>query len=308
MFVRACLALILLSFGTTSASAIDDQVSTYIAGTTGAKDIAFDLSGNMYVTGQGGGQGLVYKIGPGGAPLTTFATGLLDPWGLTFDDTGKLYVADRGNPSVANSGVIYSVTPGGVKTVFKSSLQSPTFLAFGPGGDLYFSNWGGLKVQKITPGGVVSEYGSGLTVPGEEIGGICFDNIGNLYVGAGTKLKLVAPGGAPVTTIASGLGSMVGLDRRGDGTIFFARYSFKDIVKVTPAGATETFITAGTCVNPDATPVLRADARSNVTGTARLHDGRLFYSDSACNRIRVVDFASPATKDTWGRVKAIYRR
>lgn len=47
-----------------------ENVTTYATGVTGAKDLAWDANGALFVSGQGAGVGAVYKVGPGGTPVT----------------------------------------------------------------------------------------------------------------------------------------------------------------------------------------------------------------------------------------------
>src|SRR5262249_33652650 len=63
-------------------------VSTFRSGLDGPEGLAFDVSGNLYVTSF---LGHIYKFTPGGM-RTTFASGLNDPMGLALDSAGNLYV------------------------------------------------------------------------------------------------------------------------------------------------------------------------------------------------------------------------
>src|SRR5436190_10394098 len=76
-------------------STAEPLVGTYATGVPVASDIAWDNSGNLYASGTTGN---VYKIGPGGSPVTVFATGMGIPWGLAFGATGELFVTDRTSP------------------------------------------------------------------------------------------------------------------------------------------------------------------------------------------------------------------
>ncbi len=65
---------------------------------------------------------------------STFATGLTNPRGLTFDSSGNLYVAEIGVPA---PGDILKFTPGGTESTFASGIgtlnnRGPEWLAIGP--------------------------------------------------------------------------------------------------------------------------------------------------------------------------------
>jgi hypothetical protein len=49
---------------------------------------------------------------------------LSEPWGLAFNSTGDLFVADLGSANV------YEFTPSGAKSTFASGLHEPAGLAF----------------------------------------------------------------------------------------------------------------------------------------------------------------------------------
>src|SRR5215471_17034544 len=58
----------------------------------------------------------IYEFTPNGTE-TTFASGLIGPGALTFDEGGNLFVAD--------SGTIDRFTPQGVRSTFASGLDDP---------------------------------------------------------------------------------------------------------------------------------------------------------------------------------------
>jgi hypothetical protein len=99
--------------------------------------------------------------------------------GLTFDNLGNLYVADRD----ANS--IFKFDPAGHGTIFASPLSSPQGVAFDGNGYVYVAEPAGLK--KIDPAGTVTvAFPSPTPYPSAELGnsleGIAFDYNGALFV------------------------------------------------------------------------------------------------------------------------------
>jgi len=75
------------------------------------------------------GNDVILEFTPNGTE-STFATGLFNPRGLTFDAFGNLFVAES---NAAPDGDILEFAPGGgAPTVFASGIDLPEFLAFGP--------------------------------------------------------------------------------------------------------------------------------------------------------------------------------
>ena len=117
-------------------------VSTFASGLSNPAGIAFDGSGNLYVSEQIN-SGTIRKISSTGV-VTTFATGLTYPYGLAFDTSGNLYVAER-----YNTRAIIRITPGGVKTTYITLANNPQYLTFTSSGNLYVSN--DYLISKIVP-------------------------------------------------------------------------------------------------------------------------------------------------------------
>jgi hypothetical protein len=286
------------------ANATVDEVTTYATIAGGALyGLAFDGADNLYVAGGLAGVGKIWKVGPGGAPVTEFATGMTDPRGLAFDAAGNLFVADY------NGGRIWKVTPAGVKSVFVATITSPAFLEFGPGGNLFVAEWGALKVQVVTPAGVVSNYATGVGGLGEEVGGMVYDAAsGDLYVGTGPNIKRIGAGGSPISPFATGLIGVFDLARDPLGTFYASRYSHRDVFAITPAGAEGPY--AGVHLAGGCTDGPRLSAKFIYTAGVTVHNGTLFIADQSCHTVRSIDLAgfnSPAAPSSWGRLKARYR-
>lgn len=132
------------------------------------KDIygmTFDATGDLYVTECGGYH--VRKITPEGV-VTTVAGGTTygfrddqgtnalfnNPYGITVDATGNLYVADTGNYCIRK------ITPDGIVSTFAGAttsgyrdgtsplFSSPRALAFDSSGNLYISDSARIRVRK----------------------------------------------------------------------------------------------------------------------------------------------------------------
>ena len=123
-------------------------VSTFAVTGLGPSGLAFDKSGNLYVSEFGGN--VIDKLSPSGV-LTTFATGFNEPLGLAFDESGNLYVADYGN------NLIRKINTSGVVTTFASIIY-PKALVFDASGNLYVATSYVDEFRKISPSGVVTIF------------------------------------------------------------------------------------------------------------------------------------------------------
>ena len=191
-------------------------VSPFVSsGLSGPEGLAFDTSGNLYVSNYNGNT--ISEVTPGGTVSTFVSSGLDQPEGLAFDTSGNLYVANDGNDTISK------VTPGGAVSTFVNATQGlsgPFGLAFDSSGNLYVVNSGNDTISEVTPGGTVSPFvSSGLSGPE----GLAFDASGNLYVAnwGGNTVSKVTPGGV-VTTLVSGLSQPSGLAFDSSGALYIA--------------------------------------------------------------------------------------
>jgi N-acetylneuraminic acid mutarotase len=128
-----------LVHGDNAGDATDMFVDDVFVTKVGPAGLAFDKSGNLFVSTEGHpGLDTILKFTPAGTG-STFATGLSNPRGLAFDSAGNLFVAEV--PS-ATTGDILKFTPAGAQSVFASALGRPAgnggpeFLTFRPIGPL----------------------------------------------------------------------------------------------------------------------------------------------------------------------------
>jgi hypothetical protein len=275
--------------------------------------LAFDAAGNLYVTTAGVAKTTIHKIAPGGGVASAFATSPLftNPIGIVCDAAGNLFVADRGDLAIANTGKVLKVTPAGVVSLFKGSLPSLFGLAIDAGGNLYAGVYNGQKVIKITPAAVVSDYATGLGVVGNQTNQIDFDAAGNLYAGNEDRILRIAPGGSPVTQVVGGVSQAMGFVRwTGDNfivsTFGFGRLKYASPTRGNPAVDITSVVLADHCADG----LIPTGTRVDQTVFMTLRDDWVYFADQSCNRIRTFFLAGqpvPAAQRTWGAVKAIYR-
>ncbi len=143
-----------------------------------AAGIAADMYGNLYVADAAGQR--VREITPSGMISTVAGTGvqgfsgdggaasaaqLNSPYGLAFDPSGNLYIADLGNARVRRmmpGGTISTVAGGGTLPAGGAnegglattvSLLAPRNVALDGTGNLYISDFNGHRVYELSPGG-----------------------------------------------------------------------------------------------------------------------------------------------------------
>jgi len=155
-----------------------------------AEGIAADTYGNLFVADAAGER--VREITPAGTISTVAGTGvqgfsgdggpasaaqLNSPYGLAFDASGNLYIADLGN------GRVRRMTPGGIITTIAGggtvpaggvndgslattvALLAPRNVVLDGSGNLYVSDFNGHRVYELSPGGTLTTI-AGTGVPG----------------------------------------------------------------------------------------------------------------------------------------------
>lgn len=162
----------------------------FIAEMMNATAIAFDHTGQMYVSSRH--DGTVYKVAPNGT-VSAYAEGMGIATGIAFDREENLYVGDRG-------GTIFKIARD--RQIFVFATLEPSISAY----HLAFDRLGTLfvsgpttssfdSIYKIDPHGAVSVFYRGLGRPQ----GMAFDADGNLYVAASLSGKRgivkITPGG-----------------------------------------------------------------------------------------------------------------
>jgi hypothetical protein len=174
------------------------KVKPFVAELMNATSMAFDRTGQMYVSSRF--DGTVYRVTPNGS-VSSYAEGMGVATGIAFDGAENLYVGDR-------SGTIFKIDSQRRIFVFATLEESISayHLAFDPHGDLFVTGPTTSSfdcVYKVNSQGQVSTFFRGLGRPQ----GLAFDVEGNLYVAAslGGKRGIVGinPAGEASLVVAS---------------------------------------------------------------------------------------------------------
>ena len=195
-----------------------------------------------------------------------------------------------------------------MKTILVGAITSPYDMVIDNSGDLLVSEWGTQRVQRVTMAGVVSDYATAIGGASDEASALFYDSAtGNVYMGSGASIRIIGPGGSPVSLFVNGgLGAVYGLDRGPNGEFYVARYSSRNLYVVTPGGSASLYAGSGSLNCADGP---RLSAGLSSPNSARVHNGVLYIADGPCHKIRSINLpgVSAAAPSSWGRLKAIYR-
>lgn len=160
----------------------------------------------------------------------------------------------------------------------------------------------GRCLGQVVSTGVLSEYGPILGTLGQWAGQFVVEPSGEVCIGVGPFIKRLGPGGSPVTIVASGLGSVLGLVRAPGGGFIISRNGTSDLWIISPDGVGSPWAggTAG-CVDG-----LLTDAHFGAPFGLATFESRLFVADRSCDAVRIIETPTPAHPITWGRVKSTY--
>ncbi len=124
----------------------------------GGQTITSDTNGNIWFTEFGSGFFGRVTL-PNGPVLDTFPVpvGTTNPSGLVFAPDGSLWAAIRGTPDQIVQMTVSGNTLLNPKTIGLTAGSLPFKLIRGPGGNLWFSEYGGGRIGYITPTGTLKE-------------------------------------------------------------------------------------------------------------------------------------------------------
>ena len=310
-------------------------------------DVAIDKAGNLYVADADNHR--IRKVTPKGEVSTLAGSGrsghadgvggaaqFRNPWGITIDAAGNLYVADAGNHrirKVTPKGEVSTLAGGGrdydspdyVDGVGSAArFLLPSGIAIDRVGNLYVADTGNNRIRKVTPKGEVSTLaGSDHQGYADGIGnaaqfnsplGIAIDAAGNLYVAdtENQRIRKVTPKGE-VSTLAGGdsngyvdgpgnvarfaYPSGIAIDRAGN---LYVADSYKgQIRKVTPRGEVSTLTYGHTGIAGCASPQFERPRGITIDAA-----GNLYVADTHNHRIRKIVFER-ASRDRGATVSTL---
>ena len=258
-----------------SAVAIGPDGHLYIADRYNQRIRKVDIGTGIITTVAGSGSATY-----GGDGGVATAAQLNYPYGVSFDSSGNMYIADTNNHRVrkvaVGSAIITTIagtgTPGynGDGQATSANLYNPQGVAADSAGNVYISDTSNDRIRKVTAAtGVIS------TVAGTGSGGFSGEN------GPGTSARVNAP---------------VGMVTDAAGNVYFADYYNLRIRKLTVAtGIVTTVVGSGTLGYQGDGGLATAAALYYPTAVARDSAGALYIADSNNHRVRKVAPPTVAT-------------
>ena len=184
---------------------------------------AFDANGNIWLANLGGNTVSEYTTSqldssatPAPAVVLSSAAGALNqPWGIAFDASGNLWIANFGGGTLvefaaSQLGASGAPTATVIISSVSNSVKNPRGIAFDASGDLWITN-NNNTLAEFTPSQLMA---SGAPVPTVTISavaqsivgpiGIAFDAAGNLWVSNGNTGFNTISGFAPSQLTVSG--------------------------------------------------------------------------------------------------------
>jgi len=168
--------------------------------------LAFDASGNLWVTNSVSGAGSVVELSSSGSFLALAGTGsVLQPYGIAIDASSTGWVPSFGQDTVDAISFAASTD---VQTT-DASLSSATSIAIDAAGTKWVADSGNSKLTAISSTGAVTAYtGGSLNAPYA----IAVDGLGQIWAAnkAGNSLSLFSNSGSPIPTTAGYQGGLSG--------------------------------------------------------------------------------------------------
>lgn len=277
--------------------------------------ITRDAAGNLFVCDRDNHR--IVKITPGGA-TTVFAGGTMgftngtgtaaqfnQPYAITIDAAGNLYVGDRINHAIRKitpAGVVSTLAGNGTAgsadgTGSAARFNEPIGITVDASGNVYVADYINSLLRKVTPAGVVTTL-----APITNIFGVCVDAAGNIYCaqyGQHIVSKYSAAGaysviaGTTTSGTADGTGTAArfnfpaGITVDGSGNLYVTETINHRIRKITPAGVVTTIAgsTAGYADGIGAAGLFNTP----IAITGDFANSLAYVADFANNKIRTVN-------------------
>lgn len=333
--------------GSATAGFGGDGSSATAAKLNSPTEIAVDGSGNLYIADSQNNRirkvlttGVISTVagngtaGFGGDGSVALTASLNNPFGVTIDGSGNLYIADASNHRirmVTNGGIISTVAGDGTAgyngdgaTATTSNLYSPGGVVVDGSGKLYIADTQNNRVRSVSISGIISTVaGNGTINYGGDGGlataaslsnpfGLAIDGSGNLYIAdqQNQRIRKVSTPGSITTVAGNGtygfsgdggvatgasLANAAGVAIDGSGNLYIADQGNNRVRKVTPAGSITTVAGTGSAAFSGDGGAATAAGLNFPAGVVVDGSGNLYIADSQNNRVRKVTPAGSIT-------------
>ena len=223
------------------------------------QDIAAGTSLTVYAVGRDAGDNFVANVLPGSWSLTGTTGGVV---------AGDLVAAAAGTAA---------------EFTIPTANGQPNSIAPGPDGNLWFAEYSGNKIGRITPGGVIAEFP--IPTANSQPFGIASGPDGNLWFTEynANKIGRISTAGEitefPIPTAGS---RPFGVTAGPDGNLWFTENSANKIGRITAAGVITEF--------------LIPSSGSQPYGITAGPDGNIWFTESGGNRIGRITTAGVITE------------
>jgi len=293
-------------------------------------DITIDRSGNLYVLDEGNHlirkitpKGIVSILAGSGLPGTIDGPGVFaqfnQPYGITVDSSGNLYVAETINEKIRK------ITPDGTVSTFagtgdfgsvdgpalSATFWTPIGLTVDHNQNVYVGDLYNNRVRKITQSGIVSTLAGGSTHGYADgtgtaalfywTNGVAADPAGNIYVvdQLNARIRKITPAavvstlaGGPTVGFVDGTGAAARFNlphhiaTDAAGNVYVSDFGNHAIRKITPSGVVSTLAGNGTAGYADGmgSAAMFNDPGGLVVDAA----GNIYVVDGANRRIRKI--------------------
>lgn len=177
--------------------------------------------------------------------------GIVDANPSAFDDSTRNVSGELVGRALSARYMISKLVPSGSFAEFPVPAPSgkwPFGIASGPDGNLWFTETFGAKIGRITPAGVITEFGP----TGGQPVGITLGSDGNLWYAehTGQRIGRITPAGTITAFNVPSASYPYGITTGPDGNVWYTGYFGNKIGKVTPAGTITEFPVPGTSASP----------------------------------------------------------
>ncbi len=248
----------------------------------------------------------------GPAEQSTFSA----PNDVVLDAEGNLYVADWGNNKIRKitpQGVVSTLAGNGTRGNLDAigtdaTFDSPKGITIDAAGNLFVAEYGGRKIRKVTPQGVVTTIASSPHI-GPQIFynsiDLVVDNSGNIYVTNMAVVTKTTPDGQTSIFAGAGYGfqdgpgntakfkDLAGITFGADGNLYVADNGNHRIRKITLQGEVSTF--AGS-VSGSQNGDLSVATFSRPYGITTDKDGNMYVSEENNIDIRKISITGQVSK------------